>query len=151
MTEDLKLSKKAQAHVDNLMSTIAQITADLQNAKSELERIEGRNGELEKQADLNQLLADIEVKSFNFGDNVICFNGSGFPEYCIVVDTSHAPFYTLRTENGSGKILNAAVDDIFSCTVIGLLEVKAIIKNRILALINEVEKIDLLIKSAEEK
>lgn len=59
MTEDLKLSKKAQAHVDNLKSTIAQITADLQNAKSELERIEGRNGELEKQADLNQLLADI--------------------------------------------------------------------------------------------
>lgn len=91
------------------------------------------------------------MKSFNFGDKVICFNGSGFTEYCIVVDTSHAPFYTLRTENGSGKILNAAVDDIFSCTVIGLLEVKAIIKNRILALINEIEKIDLLIKSAEEK
>lgn len=59
MTEDLKLSKKAQAHVDNLKSTIAQITADLQNAKSELDRIEGRNGELEKQADLNKLLADI--------------------------------------------------------------------------------------------
>lgn len=91
------------------------------------------------------------MKSFNFGDQVICFNGSGFPEYCIVVDTSHTPFYTLRTQNGSGKILNAAVDDIFSCTVLGLLEVKAIIKSRILALINEIEKVDLLIKSAEEK
>lgn len=91
------------------------------------------------------------MKSFNFGDKAICFNSSGFLEYCIVVDTSHAPFYTLRTQNGSGKILNAAVDDIFSCTVLGLMEVKAIIKSRILALINEIEKVDLLIKSAEEK
>lgn len=92
-----------------------------------------------------------EMKTFEFGDKVICFNRSGFPEYCIVVDASHAPFYTLRTENGSGKILNAAEDDMFLCTVLGLLEVKAIIKNRISALANEIEKVDLLIKSAEEK
>ncbi len=91
------------------------------------------------------------MKIFELGDQVICFNSSGFTEYCIVVDTIHAPFYALRTENGSGKILNAAVDDIFSCTVLGLMEVKAIIKSRILALINEIERVDLLIKSAEEK
>lgn len=91
------------------------------------------------------------MKTFEVGDQVICFNSSGFTEYCIVVDTSHAPFYTLRTENGSGKILNAAVDDMFSCTVLGLLEVKVIIKSRISALINEIGKVDLLIKSAEEK
>lgn len=100
------------------------------------------------------------MKTFEVGERTLCFYKMLIYD-CVVVDVNRAPLYTVRTEKGSGIRLDFWESDMFKYDVNGLNELINFMKYRVISinreidivssLLNEIEKVDLLIKSAEEK
>lgn len=95
------------------------------------------------------------MKTFEVGDQVIFWNGESYFYDAIIVDNKNAPFYAIRIgydDSVKSDIMSSGTpNNLYKNTSDGLHELKLEIKQRIKRLINLVEDVDLLIKSAEEK